>query len=48
MIANLHNADIPQPVLDVIARLRDLGHAVYLVGAASGTWCAWSTPRTST
>ncbi len=32
MIANLHNADIPQPVLDVIARLRELGHAVYLVG----------------
>lgn len=32
MIANLHNADIPRPVLDVIARLRELGHAVYLVG----------------
>ncbi|QSQ26537.1 CCA tRNA nucleotidyltransferase [Pyxidicoccus parkwayensis] len=32
MIANLHNADIPKPVLDVIARLRELGHAVYLVG----------------
>ncbi|AGC45769.1 hypothetical protein MYSTI_04475 [Myxococcus stipitatus DSM 14675] len=32
MLANLHNADIPQPVLDVIARLRELGHAVYLVG----------------
>ncbi|MFP2911407.1 CCA tRNA nucleotidyltransferase [Pyxidicoccus sp. 3LFB2] len=32
MIANLHNADIPRPVLDVIARLRELNHAVYLVG----------------
>jgi hypothetical protein len=32
MIANLHNADIPRPLLDVIARLRELGHAVYLVG----------------
>ncbi|MCP3141951.1 CCA tRNA nucleotidyltransferase [Pyxidicoccus xibeiensis] len=32
MIANLHNADIPKPVLDVIGRLRELGHAVYLVG----------------
>ncbi|WP_342374119.1 [cytidine(C)-cytidine(C)-adenosine (A)]-adding enzyme [Myxococcus stipitatus] len=32
MLANLHNADIPRPVLDVIARLRELGHAVYLVG----------------
>jgi tRNA nucleotidyltransferase (CCA-adding enzyme) len=32
MIANLHNADIPKPVLDVIARLREQGHAVYLVG----------------
>ncbi len=32
MIANLHNADIPKPVLEVIARLRELGHAVYLVG----------------
>jgi tRNA nucleotidyltransferase (CCA-adding enzyme) len=32
MIANLHNADIPRPVLDVIARLREQGHAVYLVG----------------
>ncbi|MCP3099607.1 CCA tRNA nucleotidyltransferase [Myxococcus sp. K15C18031901] len=32
MLANLHNADIPRPVLDVIARLREQGHAVYLVG----------------
>lgn len=32
MIANLHNADIPKAVLDVIARLRELEHAVYLVG----------------
>nr|ASV46881.1 CCA-adding enzyme [uncultured bacterium] len=32
MIANLHNADIPRPVLEVIARLREQGHAVYLVG----------------
>jgi tRNA nucleotidyltransferase (CCA-adding enzyme) len=32
MLANLHNADIPRPVLDVIARLHELGHAVYLVG----------------
>ncbi|CAM3056184.1 CCA tRNA nucleotidyltransferase [Corallococcus sp. ZKHCc1 1396] len=32
MIANLHNADIPKPVLEVIARLRELGHATYLVG----------------
>lgn len=26
MIANLHNADISRPLLDVIARLRELGH----------------------
>lgn len=32
MLSNLHNADIPRPVLEVIARLRELGHAVYLVG----------------
>ncbi|MBU8897029.1 CCA tRNA nucleotidyltransferase [Corallococcus sp. M34] len=32
MIANLHNADIPRPVIEVISRLRELGHAVYLVG----------------
>ena len=32
MIANLHNADIPKPVLEVITRLRELGHATYLVG----------------
>ncbi|MFY1827810.1 CCA tRNA nucleotidyltransferase [Myxococcus fulvus] len=32
MISNLHDADIPRPVLDVIARLRELNHAVYLVG----------------
>ena len=32
MLANLHNADIPRPVLDVVARLHELGHAVYLVG----------------
>ena len=32
MLANLHNADIPRPVLDVLRRLRELGFAVYLVG----------------
>jgi tRNA nucleotidyltransferase (CCA-adding enzyme) len=32
MLANLHNADIPSPVLDVLRRLRELGFAVYLVG----------------
>ncbi|HEX8701029.1 MAG TPA: CCA tRNA nucleotidyltransferase [Myxococcaceae bacterium] len=32
MIANLHNADIPRPVLDVLRRLRELGYAVFLVG----------------
>lgn len=32
MIANLHDADIPKPVLEVITRLRELGHATYLVG----------------
>ncbi|WP_224246176.1 CCA tRNA nucleotidyltransferase [Hyalangium gracile] len=32
MLANLHNADIPRPVLDVLRRLRELGFAVFLVG----------------
>ncbi|GMU05311.1 CCA tRNA nucleotidyltransferase [Corallococcus caeni] len=32
MIANLHDADIPKPVLEVITRLRELGHPTYLVG----------------
>jgi tRNA nucleotidyltransferase (CCA-adding enzyme) len=32
MLANLHNADIPRPVLDVLRRLRELGYAVFLVG----------------
>lgn len=32
MLANLHNADIPLPVLDVLRRLRELGFAVFLVG----------------
>ncbi|HYO57385.1 MAG TPA: CCA tRNA nucleotidyltransferase [Archangium sp.] len=30
--ASLLDADVPRPVLDVIARLRELGHAAYLVG----------------
>ena len=30
--ASLLEADVPRPVLDVIARLRELGHAVFLVG----------------
>ncbi|QRK06104.1 CCA tRNA nucleotidyltransferase [Archangium violaceum] len=30
--APLLDADVPRPVLDVIARLRELGHAVFLVG----------------
>lgn len=30
--ARLIDADVPRPVLDVIARLRELGHAVFLVG----------------
>jgi tRNA nucleotidyltransferase (CCA-adding enzyme) len=32
MLANLHNADIPRPVLDVLRRLRELNFAVFLVG----------------
>jgi tRNA nucleotidyltransferase (CCA-adding enzyme) len=32
MLANLHNAEIPRPVLDVLRRLRELGFAVFLVG----------------
>lgn len=32
MLANLHNADIPRPVLDVLRRLRELEFAVFLVG----------------
>jgi tRNA nucleotidyltransferase (CCA-adding enzyme) len=32
MLANLHNADIPRPVLEVLRRLRELGFAVFLVG----------------
>ncbi|RKG77199.1 CCA tRNA nucleotidyltransferase [Corallococcus exercitus] len=32
MIANLHDAEIPKPVLEVITRLRELGHPTYLVG----------------
>ncbi len=32
MLANLHNADIPSPVLDVLRRLRERGFAVFLVG----------------
>jgi tRNA nucleotidyltransferase (CCA-adding enzyme) len=32
MLANLHNADIPRPVLDVLRHLRELGFAVFLVG----------------
>ncbi|RKG54515.1 CCA tRNA nucleotidyltransferase [Corallococcus sp. AB011P] len=32
MIANLHDADVPKPVLEVITRLRELGHPTYLVG----------------
>ncbi|WP_375773434.1 [cytidine(C)-cytidine(C)-adenosine (A)]-adding enzyme [Archangium gephyra] len=30
--ASLLEADVPRPVLDVIARLHELGHAVFLVG----------------
>ncbi|MFL5356966.1 CCA tRNA nucleotidyltransferase [Archangium sp.] len=30
--ARLIDADVPRPVLEVIARLRELGHAVFLVG----------------
>ncbi|HYH96030.1 [cytidine(C)-cytidine(C)-adenosine (A)]-adding enzyme [Hyalangium sp.] len=32
MLANLHNADIPRPILEVLRRLRELGFAVFLVG----------------
>ncbi|MBN1209438.1 MAG: CCA tRNA nucleotidyltransferase [Myxococcaceae bacterium] len=32
MLANLHNAAIPRPVLDVLRRLRELNFAVFLVG----------------
>lgn len=31
-LASLFDAEVPLPVLDVIARLRELGHAAYLVG----------------
>jgi tRNA nucleotidyltransferase (CCA-adding enzyme) len=31
-LASLFDAEVPRPVLDVIARLRQLGHAAYLVG----------------
>lgn len=31
-LSKLQKADIPRPVLDVIARLRELGHHVFLVG----------------
>jgi tRNA nucleotidyltransferase (CCA-adding enzyme) len=32
MLANLHNADIPPPVLEVLRRLRELKFPVFLVG----------------
>ncbi|WP_309891721.1 CCA tRNA nucleotidyltransferase [Archangium sp.] len=31
-LTSLLDVDVPRPVLDVIARLRELGHAAYLVG----------------
>ncbi|HEX8823958.1 MAG TPA: [cytidine(C)-cytidine(C)-adenosine (A)]-adding enzyme [Archangium sp.] len=31
-LTSLLDVDVPRPVLDVIARLRELGHATYLVG----------------